>query len=178
LRLDRKKKHYGELEIEYKSGLIFSIIALILSIVAGLTGSVPIGAIIFRSLIIIPLFFLVGFGVFMIMKKFVPEVYEMVLNFSGSAEDNVTEDGDMYSNSEEVAGEYPANGEEDFTEFNEADFEKIHTTNSSDTDAALDASGGKLGKHIVVDKASNGFVGYEPKIMAEAIRTMMSKDKD
>ena len=171
-------KHYGELGIEYKSGLIFSVIALILSIAAGLTGSVPIGAIIFRSLVIIPLFFLVGFGVFMIMKKFVPEVYEMVLNFSGS-EDNVTEDGDMYSNNpEEAAGEYSENSEENFTEFKEADFEKIHTADSSDENAAFDTSGGKLGKHIVVDKASDGFAGYEPKIMAEAIRTMMSKDKE
>jgi hypothetical protein len=53
----------------------------------------------------------------------------------------------------------------------------VHTTNSSGNDNMFDTTGGKLGKHIVVDKSSNGF-GYEPKVMAEAIRTMMSKDKD
>ena len=177
-------RYYNELGIEIKSGLIFSVIAFVLSIAAGLMGSVPLGMIILRSLVVIPLFFLVGFGVFIVVKKFVPEVYEVLSNFNGRGEDDSVEDVDISSsNSDDVEGEYSDTGEdaenreEDFTEFKEADFEKVHTTNSSGINTVFDTSGGKLGKHIVVDKALDGF-GYEPKIMAEAIRTMMSKDKD
>jgi len=167
-------KYYSEFKIEFKSGLIFSVVAFVLSIVAGLTGSVPPGMIIFRSLIVIPLFFLVGFGVFVIIKNFVPELYEMVLNLNETVEeDSSVENADISNNPEEAVSEY-SEDRENFSEFTEDDYTKIDGISSSN---AFDTSGGRLGKHIVVDKQANSF-GYEPKIMAEAIRTMMSKDKD
>ena len=49
------------------------------------------------------------------------------------------------------------------------------TVNDSGLDSVLNTSGGKLGKHIIVENQLNS---YEPKLMAQAIRTMMSKDKD
>jgi len=177
-------KSYGELGLEFKSGLVFAIIAFVLSIIAGLIGSVPFGTVVFRSIFIIPLFFFVGFGVLIIIKNLVPEVYEAISNFGGTSEDDLAEDMDMSSGDMEgIAGEYLENSdniensEEGFTELTEGDFDKINSvnnTNSSITDEKFGTSGGKLGKHIIVEDQLNK---YEPKIMAEAIRTMMSKDE-
>jgi len=161
-------KYYSE--IEFKSGMIFSVIAFVLSIAAGLLGSVPVGMIIFRSLFVIPLFFFVGFGVLIILKKFVPEVYEVFINSNGTAEEDTVENIDIsFNDSEDIIGGNPYNREENFAE---NDHSKVHGTN---TDNGLNTSNGKLGKHIIVENQLNG---YEPKVMAEAIRTMMSKDKD
>ena len=71
---------FGELGIELKSGMIFSAIALVLSVIAGFAGGVPGGMVLFRSLVITPVFFVVGFGIILIIKKFVPEIYEMLSN--------------------------------------------------------------------------------------------------
>ena len=169
-------KFSGELGIEFKSGILFSIIALILSMVAGLIGSVPFGMIIFRSLVIIPLFFFVGFGVLIIMKKFVPEVYEAITNDKETESGASVENVDISYRDEGFESEYSENKEENFTEFTEDDFDKVQSTNSTNADDVHDTSGGKLGKHIIVDNQQLN--GYEPKVMAEAIRTMMSKDKD
>ena len=167
-------KYYSE--IEFKSGIIFAIIAFVLSIIAGVVGSVPVGMIVFRSLFVIPLFFLVGFCVLFVFKKFVPEVYEEFLNFNRTAENDTAEgsveDVDIsFNDMEETAGGFSKSGEGNFTEFTENDYGRVHSTN----DNASGTAGGKLGKHIIVDSQLSG---YEPKVMAEAIRTMMSKDQD
>jgi len=175
-------KYFEELGAELKSGFAFSIIAFALSTISGLIGKVPLGMIIFRSLVIIPLFFLVGFGTLNIIRKFVPEVFEVITNFSDAASDD-----DLMGNenilSDNIGGLAPENTGENFTGFTENDYDRVNSasnTNTSNTensasDNEFDTSGGKLGKHIIVDKSSNAY-GYEPKIMAEAIRTMMSKD--
>jgi hypothetical protein len=165
-------KYYGELGLEFKSGILFSGIALVLSILAGLIGSVPFGMIIFRSLIIIPLFFFVGFGLFIIVKSFIPEVYDAILNFNRTDEYDSDENTEM-SSDEGIEGENLE--EEGFKELTENDYDKVQSTKK---DNVIDTSGGKLGKHIIVNSKSNPAFGYEPKIMAEAIRTMMSKDED
>jgi hypothetical protein len=172
-------KYYDEFGAELKSGLFFSIIAFILSAVSGVLGSVPRGMIIFRSLVIIPLFFFFFFGVLNIIKKFVPEVYDIITNFRGDVPDDSIGDVDIsYNNMGGVAYDSPEDIGEDFTEFTESDYDKVNSTggvnNTNSSDNEFDTSGGKLGKHIIVDKSSNAY-GYEPKIMAEAIRTMMSK---
>jgi len=158
--------------IEFKTGLIFAIIAFVLSIIAGFIGSVPAGMVFFRSIIVIPLFFLVGFGALIIIKKFVPEVYEALTNFSRTAEDDEIEKADMSFND---TGEFVSeNREENFTEFTEDDYDRVNSTNNKNVDNKVNTSNGKLGKHKIIEE--NQFNGYEPKVMAEAIRTMMSKD--
>ena len=62
-----------------------------------------------------------------------------------------------------------------FSEFTAKDYDRLQTVNDSGLDSALSSSSGKLGKHIIVE---NQFNSYEPKLMAMAIKTMMSKDKD
>ncbi len=165
---------FGELGIELKSGMIFSALALVLSVIAGLAGGVPGGMVLFRSLVITPVFFVVGFGIILIIKKFVPEVYEMLSNpaISEDPAENVDITGDFSAGISEDMSEKSDTG---FSEFTEKDYDRLQTVNDSGLDSALNSSNGKLGKHIIVE---NQFNSYEPKLMAMAIKTMMSKDKD
>ncbi len=165
----------GELGIELKSGMMFSALALVLSVIAGLAGSVPGGMVLFRSLVITPVFFIVGFGIVLVIKNFVPEIYEILSNpvVSEDPAEKVDITGDFSSGSSEDISEKSDTG---FSEFTEKDYDRLQTVNDSGLDSALSSSDGKLGKHIIVNE--NQFNSYEPKLMAMAIKTMMSKDKD
>lgn len=166
---------FNELGIELKSGILFSVLALVLSLIAGFAGGVPAGMVLFRSLVITPVFFVVGFGIILVIKKFVPEVYEILSNLKASEDpaEKVEISTEGFSGSDEETSEKSDAG---FTEFTEKDYDRLQTVNDSGLDSAFSTSDGKLGKHIIVD--SNQFNSYEPKLMAMAIKTMMSKDKD
>lgn len=176
---------FGELKIEIKSGILFCMIAFIFSIIAGFAGGVPAGMIFFRSLIVAPVFFAVGFGTILVIKNFVPELYEMLSNLKASQEDEAEKvEISVDDNSGNTGDETVDKSDSGFSEFTEKDYERLQTVRDSDKsqtandsgiDSILNTSGGKLGKHIIVDNQLNS---YEPKLMAQAIRTMMSKDKD
>ena len=165
---------FDELGIELKSGLIFSVLAFVLSVIAGFSGGVPSGMVLFRSLVIIPVFFVVGFGIILVIKKFVPEVYEILSNLKVSEDPaekvDITTDS-IFSGNDEISEK----SDTGFTEFTEKDYDRLQTVSDSSLDRTLSTSDGKLGKHIIVE---NQFNSYEPKLMAMAIKTMMSKDKD
>jgi hypothetical protein len=165
---------FGELGIELKSGIIFSASALVLSVIAGLAGGVPGGMVLFRTLVVTPVFFVVGFGIILVIKNFVPEVYELLSNLRTSEDpaEKVDITSDLSLDSSDEMSEKSDTG---FSEFTAKDYDRLQTVNDSGLDSALSASGGKLGKHIIVE---NQFNSYEPKLMAMAIKTMMSKDKD
>ena len=166
--------HVNELGIEVKSGVFFCATALILSIIAGFAGKVPGGMIFFRSLIIIPVFFGVGYGIIIIIKRFVPEIYEFISDIKSSKDEIQQQDVNIESLSPD--GEQPAEKpDQEFSEFTENDYDRLQTINDSGLDSSLNSSDGKLGKHVIVESEMSG---YEPRIMAQASRTMMSKDKD
>ena len=184
---------FGELGVEFKSGIIFALTALIFSIISGFAGGVPAGMIFFRALLITPVFFIVGLGIVLVIKNFVPEVYEILSSLKGSTEDSAEKVEISIDSPENVYDEVPENTDSGFSEFTEKDYERLQTVkdtdriqavkdsettqtvNDSGLDSVLNTSGGKLGKHIIVENQLNS---YEPKLMAQAIRTMMSKDKD
>ena len=166
--------HVNEIGIELKSGIFFSFTALIFSIIAGLAGKVPGSMIFFRSLIIIPFFFGVGFGIIIIMKRFVPEIYELLSNLKLSKEETQQDEINIDSISADE-GESSEKPDQEFSEFTEKDYDRLRTVNDSGLDSSLNSSDAKLGRHVIIE---NEMSGYEPKIMAQAIRTMMSKDKD
>lgn len=166
---------FAELGIDFKSGIIFSVSALVLSILAGLSGSVPAGMIFFRSIIITPVFFAVGFGIMQVIKKFVPEIYEILSSVKVSSEESTEKVDISFDSSEETGDEGFEKKDSGFSEFTEKDYDRLQSVKDSDLDGELNLSGGKLGKHIIVENQLNS---YEPKLMAQAIRTMMSKDKD
>lgn len=175
---------FGELGIELKSGILFSLLAFIFSIIAGFAGSVPVSMIFFRVLVITPVFFIVGFGIILVIKKFVPEIYEEMSNLKALSEDaaeKVEISLDPEENSVDEASDKSDSG---FSEFTEKDYErlqtvkdsdKLQTVNDSGLDGVLHTSGGKLGKHLIVESQLSN---YEPKLIAQAVRTMMSRDKD
>ena len=165
------------LTLENKVGAVFSAAAFLLTLLVGIISGVKFGVTIIRSLICIPVFFGIGFGIIFVIKTYVPEVYEMLVTSSSKEASSETRS----LNQEEVEidhGEYSEGMEEskpEFTELSEKDFDKYSTLGDDGLNTAFNASAGKMGKHIVVDEK---FSSYEPKIMAQAIRTMMSKDKD
>ena len=116
-----------------------------------------------------------------ILKKFVPEVYEAIasLQLSSSGKDETgVHDTDNVANDADSSAEYSMDEEDPgsgFTEFTEKDFDRYNTPADTGLESTLNPAGGKMGKHIMVEKQFNS---YEPKIMAQAIKTMMSKDKD
>ncbi len=175
-------KFFGEFGFEQKCGVSFGVVAFILSFITGLVSGVGVVVTIIRSLIMFPAFFIVGYGTVLVLKNFVPEIYEAFV----SAE-NKTEEAGRESQTEVDISDIESDGStdtyepleaaraEEFTELTPKNFDRYSTKEDSGLDASLNTSGGKLGKHIIIQEQFNS---YEPKIMAQAIRTMMSKDKD
>ncbi len=165
------------LTLENKVGAVFSAAAFLLTLLVGIISGVKFGVTIVRSLICMPVFFGIGFGIIFVIKTYVPEVYEMLVEASSKEEpvvsNSINQDEVEIAHEESSEGTRESNPE--FTELSEKDFDKYSTLGDDGLNTAFNASTGKLGKHIVVDEK---FSSYEPKIMAQAIRTMMSKDKD
>ncbi len=175
-------KFLRQMGIEQKFGAIFGSVAFILSLLTGLVSGVSFPVTIIRSFIVIPVFFAVGYGIVAVLKKYVPEVYEALVQAGGKLKESgaadEAEDVVIDADSGYYADEYNVSekgGSEEFTEFTQKDFDSYKTTDDGGLETSLNTSGGKMGKHIIVQEQFNS---YEPKIMAQAIRTMMSKDKD
>ena len=170
-----------QIQLEFRAGLFLSVIAFVLSVATGFIAGITIGTVILRGVIFACVFFAVGFGGLQILKKLVPEVYEAVASMRPSdsgKDESVPYDVNAGMDDDGSSGEYSA-GEEDsgsgFTEFTEKDFDRYNTPADTGLESTLNPSAGKMGKHLMVQQQFNA---YEPKIMAQAIKTMMSKDKD
>lgn len=182
------------LEFEYKAALIMGLGALVISILIGAASGVSAATLMIRSAIALPVFAGMGFGASTVIKKFVPELYE-ILNLK---EDETVPDvglKDVASDESEKTSDIPdssdqTSSESSFQEFSKSDFSQAEESKNQAEDNALNASleagavsnrsggnagDGKLGKHIVM---SESFGKYEPKIMAQAIRTMLKQEGD
>ncbi len=199
------------LEFEYKAALIMGSGAIVLSILIGLASGVSALTLLIRSLIVLPVFAGMGFGASTVIKKFVPELYE-VLNLKSDEsvpdvgikeKDSETagKSADFFEKNSEDSGKVSTEpdrkvSESSFQEFSKSDFPKVEESNAEESgnqsvDSYLDSgietgpaaskktgsnSGdGSLGKHIVM---AESFGKYEPKIMAQAIRTMLKREGD
>ncbi|MCW7464549.1 hypothetical protein EHQ96_11295 [Leptospira levettii] len=144
----------------------FAILGAIISSVCGFLVGNRIGYIFFVSLISTFAFGGLGFGIFSVLQKKVPEFLEFLSTFSiggfgggDHADDFDHEHGGMEPSS-------ASGGSSD-------DF-GVQPVGDGAMDAKLAmAKSGKFGDHIIVDKIA---IKNEPKLMAEAIRTMMAKD--
>ncbi len=195
-------KQFGNFGIELKSGILFSVSSLVFSIFAGFAGGVPAGTVFLRIVIIVPVFFVVGYGIVLVIEKFVPEVYDAFSKMNSSPDKTAEKIDISIDTAEDLKEESSENVDSGFTEFTEKDYDRIQTTRDSDDlqpvkdfskmqsakesgktdtvgDSGLDnlfhAANTKLGKHIIVENDLNS---YEPKLMAQAVRTMMGKDKE
>ncbi|MFC1671134.1 hypothetical protein ACFL20_12155 [Spirochaetota bacterium] len=175
--------------IENKSILIFGVSALILSLITGILAGIAFAVVLIRSLIITIVFAALGFGVVYIIKRFIPELYDVL---KGSEEVNVddiesmgeeeidenSKQDEVISNLEigdELPEEQAPQGDKEFTELKGVNFEHLESVGDLSDETTMDTSKGKLGKHVI---SSEKVAQYEPKLMAEAIRTMMGKDED
>jgi hypothetical protein len=177
-----------ELGFEYIFSAILGLTALLASSVMGAAAGVGLGHVAVRSLISTIVFFATGYAAVFVVKKYVPEMYEY-LNSSlriGARRDRDNA-GENYNagNGDAVSGE-PGAPEEGIETGSISD--EGLTPNEADgtggfvplKDSSLPRyttakpEKGNLGKHLFEQRKMR----YEPKIMAEAIRTMMSRDRE
>ena len=144
----------------------FAILGAIISSTCGFLVGNRLGYIFLVSLISTFAFGGLGFGVFSVLEKKVPEFLEFLSTFSigGFGGGSHSDDFDQEHGGMESSRSEPV-GSDDYGVQQAGD-------NALDAKLAM-AKSGKFGDHIIVDKIA---IKNEPKLMAEAIRTMMAKD--
>jgi hypothetical protein len=151
-------------------GVFFGIIGLLISLIFSLFSKNPIFVILTNIFVSTIVSVIIGIVIFFILKQKVPEILEVFEGDSSSFR--------SYKEQEEENFE----GEYDYSSDTLETSESLNLTTSDDTTdevqpIKIDTSGEKtkhFGDHIVVDKIT---IKNEPKLMAEAIRTMLSKDE-
>jgi hypothetical protein len=151
-------------------GVFFGIIGLLISLIFSLFSKNPIFVILTNIFVSTIVSVIIGIVVFFILKQKVPEILEVFEGDSSSFR--------SYKEQEEESFE----GEYDYSSDTLETSESLNLASSDDTTdevqpIKIDTSGEKtkhFGDHIVVDKIT---IKNEPKLMAEAIRTMLSKDE-
>jgi hypothetical protein len=151
-------------------GVFFGIIGLLISLIFSLFSKNPIFVILTNIFVSTIVSVIIGIVVFFILKQKVPEILEVFEGDSSSLR--------SYKEQEEESFE----GEYDYSSDTLETSESLNLASSDDTTdeiqpIKIDTSGEKtkhFGDHIVVDKIT---IKNEPKLMAEAIRTMLSKDE-
>ncbi|PKA14295.1 hypothetical protein [Leptospira haakeii] len=145
----------------------FSFLGLIISLVCGIMVGNYFGHIAFITFLSTVGMAVFGFGVYSVLASKVPEFLELLGNFTGahsSGEEDGLEGGDRHSHS----------GHADM------DTSTPHFDSPGSADEIRAAASGiprkkadKFGDHIIVENIA---IKNEPKLMAEAIRTMLAKD--
>ncbi len=194
------------LRSEYKAGALLGLTGLVLSLIIGLIFRVKMGTLIFRAIVVVIVFSLLGIGLAIILKRFVPEFYNL-LSGAGRNEETDPEGGKPDLSGEKIGASFEKTissdideesvynkGDEDiskvkpdktdtvatkdtgeFAELNEDNLTKYETVEDKTLESSLNISEGKMGKHILEKQK---IARYEPKLMAQAIRTMMSRNQD
>ncbi len=151
-------------------GVFFGIIGFLISLIFSLFSKNPIFAILTNILISTIVSVIIGIVVFFILKQKVPEILEVFEGDSGSFRSYTEKE------EEDFVGEYGYSN--DSLESSESlNFTTTDDTNDEIAPIKVDTTVEKtkhFGDHIVVDKIT---IKNEPKLMAEAIRTMLSKDE-
>lgn len=178
-----------KITIEYKSTVLFGFTALFLSFIIGFLAGVRWNVVVLRSVLLMAVFSVIGYGICVILKKFVPEVYGILTSHPAHMTEGAPggePDIDMQDGAQaEYAGEEggvetappmestePPRGDE----FRELEKDGLtHYSTDAGGGSGVHTPTGKLGKHILEKEK---LAKYEPKIMAQAVRTMMGKDRE
>ncbi|MGJ4746589.1 hypothetical protein ACQV5M_09555 [Leptospira sp. SA-E8] len=146
---------------------LFSFLGLIISLVCGIMVGNYIGHILFITFLSTVGMAVFGFGVYSVLASKVPEFLELLNNFTGA-----------YTRGEEDGLE--GGGRGSYSEHADMDTSTAHFDSPSNADEIRAAASGiprkkadKFGDHIIVENIA---IKNEPKLMAEAIRTMLAKD--
>ncbi|HOT43795.1 MAG TPA: hypothetical protein PLM53_05020 [Spirochaetota bacterium] len=179
----------NKINLEYKSTVLFGFTALLLSFIVGMIAGVRWNVVLLRSLLLMAVFAVIGFGVSYIFKKYVPEIYELVSSLAalpGGGKEGETAavpgSGEASAESMEFeardagGGGDASEGQPSNADFRELEKEGLsHYSTTPGGAGSIHTKSGKLGKHIL---ESEKLAKYEPKIMAQAVRTMMGKDRE
>ncbi|OMI17339.1 hypothetical protein [Leptospira weilii] len=144
---------------------VFALIALIVSSFCGFFIGNTFGHIVFVTILSMIAFSVLGFGVHAFLEKKVPEFLDFLSNLGAGG-------SPLASNSESVGG-----GGHDYTT-HASDTEFSSGDESSNKEVFVSAASkpqksGNFGDHIMVENIA---IKNEPKLMAEAIRTMLARD--
>lgn len=133
----------------------FAVVGLVISTVFGILGGNRVAPLIVTSLVCTLLSAAVGGGAYKILEQRVPEFLEMLQPAAGYAEGEF--DDAEYGEGEggDIAGGEGAGGAD------------------GDDDGGADTQ--VFGDHLIVNKIK---IKNEPKLLAEAIRTMMARDEE
>ncbi len=187
---------------EFKVSAFFGALALLFSFMTSLFAGNRFSHVAVTSCVLAAVFAAIGYGIMYVLKRYVPEIYEALAGIGGfsigrrvAPEEMVKVNIEPQAGAEplreeaagapaEPAAEEPRDEEprdEGIPEPPAAEVRKADTSAAfvplKETDfsrVSAQAQEGKLGKHIIEEKK----IRYEPKIMAEAIRTMIGRDKD
>ncbi|MGQ9842509.1 MAG: hypothetical protein ACUVRK_03000 [Spirochaetota bacterium] len=175
-----------KISLELKVSMLFGIIAFFVSLLFGSMVGNKIGILISRVLFFTVVYAALGYGSLVIIKRRVPEVYEILNQSFGFSKRNVSQEEyvTVKPNELNAVQEEGPNGNEE----NTPDISISKKADTSQTEvftpleskdytnlSTKDSKPKKMGKHIVLDDKK---IQYEPKVMAEAIRTMIKRDKD
>ncbi len=180
----------NEISLELRFSAVLGIIALVLSFLVGVIAGNSAGQVVLKTLSFTVVFLAIGYLAAFVIRKYVPEMYDYLssppqISLDKSAGDakampgpiSVTaSEGDEEESladegiEEAMAVKKPGKPDEEelsggFVPFNQSSFDAYSTEKTEK---------GDLGKHLFEERK----IKYEPKIMAEAIRTMMSRDKE
>ena len=177
------------IKFEYKAGAVLGGIALVLSVIVGLAAGNTFVYSFGRAVFLGIVFALLGAGLIILLKKYVPELFEITVSVDSGAGGQVAaadagNGGSSFSAGVTVAdgssagvsafdssaGSSGGTGEQGFVPLGEY----VAGQNSLGDEHLQTKGREKLGKHYLQDKKG---MKFEPKILAEAIRTMMSKDQ-
>jgi len=174
------------LGIELKVTFLFGVTSLILSLLGGLLAGNGFGNALVTSLTMMLVFSALGYAIVFVLKRFVPEVFETLQSAQtveeipaagGRFERNIGDAGeDMREMQPEAASEETEFAGMDVPKRSGGiDFEPMDRAELKQFNSRAYVGEGRMGKHIVVDEKK---IKYEPKVVAEAIRTMMKRDNE
>jgi len=159
------------LSFEIKVAIILAILAFIASFIASFFSGAVFSIIMIRLIVSIIIFAIIGYGIGYVITKYVPEITVLFQKKSEEEASDTVVVGDNAGLGEseegmELAGD-EAGGDESFSEMKTDDLPHL-------SGSGFDLSEGRLGKHILNTEEA---MQYEPKLMAQAVRTMMTKDE-
>ncbi|MCG6168341.1 hypothetical protein LFX25_10940 [Leptospira sp. FAT2] len=144
---------------------VFALIALIVSPVCGFLTGNSFGHILLVSILSVVAFAVLGFGVHAFLEMKVPEFLDFLSNLGGEFV--------PASSAADGAG----GGGHDYTsQASDSDFSSGDSASNTEVFASATPKrqkSGNFGDHIMVENIA---IKNEPKLMAEAIRTMLARD--
>jgi hypothetical protein len=171
------------LGLEYKITAFFGAGGLIVSLLTGFIMGVQGGTVLLRSAVIAVVFAGMGYGACVVVKRYVPEVYDLFASLTlkavpdaerSSAAETGPREGEDREKVDSMEEDLPRAAAKQEPEFKDLDGETLeHYTTSPGGSGGTNAARGKLGKHVL---QTEKLAKYEPKVMAKAIRTMLKKD--